>query len=195
MIETLRRFYHSVKTWLSGVTADPADTLSVSAPASVQSLESTSIPVLEADSPAPIVDSLNIEPDSPDPEILVESVTAAVSVDEWAVRTYLDPVFVKVGRVYLDAGDLIIRSDRDFRGFILPEDDIDKALTGGSGTVRLFDLSATVGPAHLSTSGLALNIVIDQQLHTVPLRSLIPVLNGNHRKAPLFVPAEDVAPD
>jgi hypothetical protein len=47
----------------------------------------------------------------------------------------------------------------------------------------------------LSTSGLALNIVIDQQLHTVPLRSLIPVLNGNHRKAPLFVPAEDVAPD
>ncbi len=29
---------------------------------------------------------------------------------------------------------------------------------------------------------LALNLIIDQQLHTVPLRSLIPVLNGNHRK-------------
>jgi hypothetical protein len=49
--------------------------------------------------------------------------------------------------------------------------------------------------AHLSISGLALNIVIDKQLHTVPLRSLIPVLNGNHRKAPLFVPADDMAPD
>jgi hypothetical protein len=102
---------------------------------------------------------------------------------------------VKVGRVYLDAGDLIIRSDRDSWGFILPEDDIDKALTGGSGTVRLLDLTATVGTAHLSSSGLALNIVIDQQLHTVPLRSLIPVLNRNHRKAPLFVPKEDATPD
>ena len=61
--------------------------------------------------------------------------------------------------------------------------------------VRLLDLTATVGTAHLSTSGLALNIVIERQLHTIPLRSLIPVLNGNHRKAPLFVPAEDVAPD
>jgi len=26
-------------------------------------------------------------------------------------------------------------------------------------------------------------------------RSLIPMLNGNHRKAPLFIPAEDVEPD
>jgi len=45
-----------------------------------------------------------------------------------------------------------------------------------TGTVRLPDLTATVGTAHLSTSGLALNMVIDQQLHTVPLRSLIQVL-------------------
>jgi len=29
----------------------------------------------------------------------------------------------------------------------------------------------------------------------VLLRSLIPVLTGHHRKAPLFVPKEDVAPD
>jgi len=29
----------------------------------------------------------------------------------------------------------------------------------------------------------------------VPLRSLIPVLNWNHRKAPLFIPVEDMAPD
>jgi len=57
------------------------------------------------------------------------------------------------------------------------------------------ELTATVGTAHLSTSGLALNIVIDQQLHTVPMRSLMLVLNGNHRKAPVFIPAEDVVPD
>ena len=53
----------------------------------------------------------------------------------------------------------------------------------------------TANLARLSTSGLAMNIVIDTQLHTVPMRSLTPVLTGHNRKAPLFVPAEDVAPD
>jgi len=53
----------------------------------------------------------------------------------------------------------------------------------------------TANLARLSQSGLVMNIIIDDHLHTVPLRSLIPVLNGNHRKAPLFVPTEDVAPD
>lgn len=77
---------------------------------------------------------------------------------------------------------------RDSRGFLLAEDDVDMALTGGSGTVRLLDLTATVGTAHLSTSGLAMNRVIDQQLHPVPLRSHIPVLNGHNRKGSLLVP-------
>jgi hypothetical protein len=38
-------------------------------------------------------------------------------------------------------------------------------------------------------------MVIDQHLHTVPMRSLTPVLTGHNRKAPLFVPKEGVAPD
>ncbi len=61
--------------------------------------------------------------------------------------------------------------------------------------MRLLDLTATVGTAHLSTTGRALNIGIDQQLHTIPLRSLTPVLTGHNRKAPLFVPKEVVAPN
>ncbi len=44
-------------------------------------------------------------------------------------------------------------------------------------------------------SGLALNLNIEGQLHTVPMRSLVRVITGQNRKAPLFVPAEDVAPD
>jgi len=85
---------------------------------------------------------------------------------------------------------------QDARGFLLSEDDIDKALTGGTGSVRLLDLTATVGTAHLSTSGLALNIVIDNHLHTVPLRLHIPVFTGSHHeRALLFVPADDMAPD
>jgi hypothetical protein len=73
-------------------------------------------------------------------------------------------------------GALVIRSDRDTREFVIPEDDLDAALTGGIGAVLLFDQIATVGFARLSQSGLAMNIVIDKQLHTVPMRSLIPVL-------------------
>jgi hypothetical protein len=41
-----------------------------------------------------------------------------------------------------------------------------------------------------------MNIVIEDQLHTVPMRSLTPVLTGQNRKrAPLFVPSDDVAPE
>ncbi|MDD3135976.1 MAG: hypothetical protein WC406_05140 [Methanoregula sp.] len=197
MIGTFRSVYSKLKTLLFGATTEPADTPAVSAPALVLSKERTSSPVLVADSPALTGENLNAEPESPAPEVLVvpESATVTTVSEAWSVRTYVDPVFVKVGRIYLDAGDLIIRSDRDSRGFLLSKEDIELAFAGESGTIQLMDLTATVGTAHLSTSGLALNMVIDQQLHTVPLRSLIPVLNGNHRKAPLFVPKEDVAPD
>ena len=50
------------------------------------------------------------------------------------------------------------------------------------------------GFARLSQSGLAENIIIGGQLHTIPLRSLMRVLNGVNRKVALFVPKEDVAP-
>jgi hypothetical protein len=130
-------------------------------------------------------------PDTGDADAALETTVSGA----WAVRTIVDPVFVKVGRMYLDEGDLVIRSDRDSRVFLLPKEEIDPAFAGEDVPVLLLDLSATVGTAHLSTSGRALNIVIDQQLHTVPLRSLIPVLNGKTRKAPLFVPKEVVAPD
>jgi len=83
---------------------------------------------------------------------------------------------------------------RDSRGFLLPEDDVDMALTGGSGTVRLLDLTATVGTAHLSTSGLAMNRVIDQQLHPVPLRSHIPVLERAQPEGIASCAGGDVVP-
>ncbi len=113
----------------------------------------------------------------------------------WVVTTHTEPTFEKVGRVYMDNGDLIIRSDLDSRGFFLGDEDLDLALTGGVGSVRLLDSAGVIGTARLSTSGRALNMLIDEQLHTVPLRSLTPVITGCNRKGPLFVPAGDLAPD
>jgi len=84
---------------------------------------------------------------------------------------------------------------KDPPGVHLAYADLDLALTGSTGTVRLLDASETVWTAHLSTAGLTLNLVIDTQLHTVPMRSLTPVLTGHNRKAALFVPAEDVTLD
>ncbi|GAB6286458.1 MAG: hypothetical protein STSR0009_26590 [Methanoregula sp.] len=179
MIDTIRALFRTVKAAIWG---EPVDGSTVPQETAVQ-------PTIASPDLIPAQ-----EPVPPVPESLVEPGPATVS-DEWTVRTMVDPVFVKIGRIYLDAGDLIIRSDRDSRGFLLSEDDIDAALTGGSGTVRLLDLTAAVGTAQLSTSGRALNIGIDQQLHTIPLRSLTPVLTGHNRKAPLFVPKEVVAPN
>ncbi len=85
--------------------------------------------------------------------------------------------------------------DLDNRGFFMGDEDLDLALTGGVGSVRLLDTAGVIGTARLSTSGRALNILIDQQLYTIPLRSLTPVITGCNRKGPLFVPAGDRGPD
>jgi len=217
MITTLRNFFGRVKSLLSGITTGQVGSPTVSVPKPMQELAPDTVPDLDPAIPVP---DIPVDPPAqvsltksagsletvqgvpaPIPATDIETGTgtepAAVTPvsDAWTVRTYLDPVFVKIGRVYVESGDLVIRSDQDPRGFLLPEEEIELAFAGREGAVSLLDLTATVGTAHVSTSGRALNIVIDQQLHTVPLRSLLPVLNGNHHKAPLFVPKEDVAPD
>ena len=205
MIDAIRALYRTLKAAIWGESVERTEVPEEMEVAEIQVPESEPVAAPEPEpvaasmpetpvAPAPANPELipAPEPATPAPVITPEPVTVS---DEWAVRTYVDPVFVKVGRVYLDAGALVIRSDRDTRGFVIPEDDLVEALTGGIGAVLLFDQTATVGFARLSQSGLAMNIVIDTQLHTVPMRSLTPVLTGQNRKAPLFVPAEDVAPD
>ena len=89
----------------------------------------------------------------------------------------------------------IVSPMRDNRRILLAGEDPDTVLTGGTSTLRLPDLSATVGTARIFTSGPARNLIIEGQLHTVPMRSLMRVITGQNRKAPVFVPADDVAPD
>ena len=192
MIAALRNLYRTVKAAIFGTPVE-STVMSAEATGSESSLPVLSAPVTEttgtlATTPAPETASLA-------PATLTESVPAPAGFEDWSVHPYVDPTFEKIGRVYVDTEDLIIRSDRDERVFLLVAEDLDSALTGGTGTVRLLELLTTVGTAHLSTSGLALNLVIDNQLHTIPMRSLSRVLTGANRKAPLFVPAEDLAPD
>jgi len=175
MIAEIRELYQTVKAAIFGTPVE-SGTAPEKTVTTQPSLQTSSTPVTE-------------------PTGTLASVPAPAGLEDWAVYPYTDPTFEKIGRVYLDTGDLIIRSDRDSRGFLVVAEDLDAALTGGTGTVRLLDTLTSAGTAHLSTSGLALNIVIDGQLHTVPMKSLMRVMTGANRKAPLFVPAEDVAPD
>ncbi len=106
--------------------------------------------------------------------------------DRWTVTVHPASPFEKVGRVLQDHGDLILRSDLDPRGFFIAEEDVRKALAGGTGEVWLLDSPGQVGTVRLSVSGRALNMTIDGDLHTVPLRLLMLVIEGKRRKLALF---------
>jgi hypothetical protein len=80
-----------------------------------------------------------------------------------------------------------IHSDLDNRGFILLNEDIDAVHDGDKRDIRLLELMDKVGLARLSTSGRALNITIGLVYYTIPLRSVLAVLDGRNRKAALHV--------
>jgi hypothetical protein len=113
----------------------------------------------------------------------------------WVVTPHKELTFEKVGQVYMDKGDLIIRSDLDSRGFFMGDEDLDLALIGGVWSVRFRESSEIIGIARLSIPSDALNMLIGGQIHTVPLRSLTPVISGHNRKGPLFIPVKDLVPD
>ena len=83
--------------------------------------------------------------------------------------------------------DAVLRSGAGTREFSIARRDVEEALSGGTGEVRLLSTAEKVGTARLSSSGRALNRVIDGKLHTVPLKLLVLVLEGKRRKVALFV--------
>ena len=87
---------------------------------------------------------------------------------------------------------MVIRSDLDSRGFHIPLDDVDAVLDGESKIIRLLGCEEQVGTTHLSTSGRAMNFTIDPFFYTTPLQSLMRMLAGEQRKAPLFVGKEQL---
>ena len=95
--------------------------------------------------------------------------------------------FRKVGRIAMCSEGLVIHSDLDERGFILLNEDIDPVLDGDKRDIRLLDARDLAGSARLSTSGRALNISIPPHYYTVPLRSVLAVLDGRNRKGAVFM--------
>lgn len=120
---------------------------------------------------------------------------AVVDLSRWTVTEHIESPFEKVGRIYLVGPDMVIQSDLDSRGFQVLLDDIDDVLAGNPQDIRLLKTGKKVGTVRLSTSGRAMNFIIDPFFYTTPLQSLMRMLAGEQRKVPLFVGREQVEPE
>jgi len=123
-------------------------------------------------------------------EVLSESEEPVVDLSRWTVTFHEESPFEKVGRLYLEGTNLVIRSEIDSRGFFMDLVDVGIVLDGDTGPIRLLNDGSIIGAAKKSTSGLAMNFTINPFFYTTPLRSLNPVLAEEVRKAPLFVGRE-----
>jgi len=110
-----------------------------------------------------------------------------VDLSRWTVTEHVESPFEKVGRLYVQGDDLIIRSDLDSRGFRVPLSDVDAVLDGELRAVLLFGSNEEVGVVRLSASGKGVNFSITPYLYTSPLRDVVRVLEGRARKAAVFV--------
>jgi hypothetical protein len=110
----------------------------------------------------------------------------------WTVTEHIESPFEKVGRLYVEGENLVIRSELDCRGFCIPLADVPAVLDGDTRQVRLLESSEEAGTVHLSTSGRAMNITIEPFFYTTPMQSVLRMLAGKQRKAPLFVGREVV---
>ena len=63
----------------------------------------------------------------------------------WTVTVYEESPFEKVGRLYLDGGCLVVRSDLDTRGFSVLLTDMSAVLSGEPQAVRLLMTGEVVG--------------------------------------------------
>jgi len=120
----------------------------------------------------------------------VDAVAEGIKVPEfpgWETETIPVSSFVKVGRIAICNDGLAMYSDLDDRGFILLNGDIDAVLDGDKRDIRLLAARNRVGFAKLSASGRALNITIGSVYYTVPLRSVLAVLDGRNRKGAVFM--------
>jgi len=115
-----------------------------------------------------------------------------VDLSRWTVTEHVESPFEKVGRLYVQGDDLVIRSDLDTRVFRVPLSDVDAVLDGESRAVRLLWSNEEVGVARVSASGKAVNFIIDPVLYTSPLMRVVDVLEGRARKAAVFVRREVV---
>ncbi len=104
----------------------------------------------------------------------------------WNVSESPASPFEKCGRLFVRGDDLVVRSDRDPRGFSIPRADVARVLDGEAVPIHL-ETGEPAGVAKRSASGKAVNFRIGPFLYTAPLAKVRDVVEGRARKAAVFV--------
>lgn len=104
----------------------------------------------------------------------------------WEVSESPASPFEKCGRLFFRGDDLVVRSDRDPRGFSIPRADVARVLDGEAVPIRL-DTGEPAGVAKRSASGKTVNFQIGPFLYTAPLAKVRDVAEGRARKAAVFM--------
>lgn len=105
---------------------------------------------------------------------------------KWEIRACKAREFDKVGRLFMEAGDLVIKID-GLPFHVVNARDIGRLSDGEIVDVRETGNSIAVGTARSSASGKGINFKIGNRLYTVPYRNFRAVVEGEVRKAAVFV--------
>jgi len=104
---------------------------------------------------------------------------------KWEIRPCKRREFDKVGRLFLEGGDLVIKVD-GLPFYVVNARDIGRLLDGEVVEVRETGGHSPIGTARPSASGKGINFKIGNRLYTVPYRNFRAVVEGKARKAAVF---------
>jgi len=104
---------------------------------------------------------------------------------KWEIRPCKPREFDKVGRLFLEGGDLVIKVD-GLPFYVVLASDLRRLVAGEIVDIRETGRHGPVGTARQSASGRGINFKIGNRLHTVPYRNFRAVVEGRARKAAVF---------
>ena len=104
---------------------------------------------------------------------------------KWEIRPCKPREFDKVGRLFLEGGDLVIKVD-GLPFYVVLASDLRRLVAGEIVDIRETGRHGPVVTARQSASGRGINFKIGNRLHTVPYRNFRAVVEGRARKAAVF---------
>lgn len=104
---------------------------------------------------------------------------------KWEIRTCTRREFDKVGRLFMEGGNMVIKVE-GLPFYLVTARDVGLLCNGEIVAVRETGDHSSVGTARPSVSGRAVNFRIGDRLYTVPYRNFHAVMEGKARKAAVF---------
>jgi hypothetical protein len=155
-----------------GLSPHPREEVEVGIPATIQ-----------GEQPLPSADGTKEEEIST--PILEPAASPPKEHPKWEIRPCRPREFDKVGRLFLEGGDIVIKVD-GLPFYLVSACDVWLLCNGEMVAVRETGDHSSVGTARPSVSGRAVNFRIGDRLYTVPYRNVRAIIEGRARKAAVF---------